>query len=583
MAYKELFDELFSRDTVKPKETSIGGILIKKANAKTISYTHKHRGQWFKPEYNFKEIQIAQDTDSYLYRAIKKKLDRLTVAGFTFSSENQESLEYVKFRLRYMELATKKIFSNLINELALDLLRYNNCVWGKIRSDESPGNRRVSVDGQEVKPIAGYYTIPMENIEFKTYKNGELKKLLEKLPGGDYTQEYLPQDVIHFSINKKPGFAVATPDIYPALDDIALLRRIEENVEELIETNLFPVYHYSVGNDQYPEVVGPTGKKESTAVRDTLEDLPPGGFIVTDHRHSIEAIGSESKALRIDYYLDYFKKRVFSAIGTTAVDMGEGDSSNKSTASTISKTMMLDIEALQRHIKSMIESYVFDEILLENGVDILDEKNRVSFDFGIIDNEAKLAYDNSRQQLYTANLITHSEARRDLGELPFTKEQEEDTFYRKYGEPNALISAMGPGSAASEALAKAEASNITPEEVASEKAFTEKQAKATVATVGVGIPGAAKSPSGTGSARASAAKAKPSNQHGTRPSAKLNRDLSITLGKDSYQVAIPEDLKDEEVLRWKTSTESLYNRLKDTSIDSNLYLATALHRLLGDF
>jgi hypothetical protein len=245
--------------------------------------------------------------------------------------------------------------------------------------------------------------------------------------------------------------------------------------------------------------------------------------------------------------------------------------------------MMLDIEALQRHIKSMIESYVFDEILLENGVDILDEKNRVSFDFGIIDNEAKLAYDNSRQQLYTANLITHSEARRDLGELPFTKEQEEDTFYRKYGEPNALISAMGPGSAASEALAKAEASNITPEEVASEKAFTEKQAKATAATVGVGIPGAAKSPSGTGSARASAAKAKPSNQHGTRPSAKLNRDLSITLGKDSYQVAIPEDLKDEEVLRWKTSTESLYNRLKDTSIDSNLYLATALHRLLGDF
>ena len=67
--------------------------------------------------------------------------------------------------------------------------------------------------------------------------------------------------MIHIYMHKKPGFAMGTPEAAPVLDDIALLRRIEENVEELIESNLFPLFHYSVGSDEFPERYGPDGRR----------------------------------------------------------------------------------------------------------------------------------------------------------------------------------------------------------------------------------------------------------------------------------------------------------------------------------
>ena len=55
---------------------------IKKASNRGFSYTERHRGQWFRPEYDLGEIQIAQDTDGYLFRSHAKKLNRFLTAGW---------------------------------------------------------------------------------------------------------------------------------------------------------------------------------------------------------------------------------------------------------------------------------------------------------------------------------------------------------------------------------------------------------------------------------------------------------------------------------------------------------------------
>ena len=54
------------------------------------------------------------------------------------------------------------------------------------------------------------------------------------MPSGD-EKFFQPDEGIHFYDNRKPGVAMGTPEIVPVLDDIALLRRIEENVEDLLE------------------------------------------------------------------------------------------------------------------------------------------------------------------------------------------------------------------------------------------------------------------------------------------------------------------------------------------------------------
>lgn len=398
------------------KMTPGGG--LKKINSKSISYTERHRGMWFRPEYDLGEIQIAQDTDSYLFKSIQKKKNRFLIAGWDIVGQDQEIVSYMKRRIKEIEYVSKKPFELLMTETFTDICRYSNAMWVKVRNKySSSGKEREEVGGKKVEPVAGYFILPFETLLFKTKRNGDIKKIQQKTPSGDY-KEFFPTDVIHFYDNKKPGFAMGTPELVPVLDDIALLRRLEENVESLIESNLYPLFHYKIGSDAYPERYSPSGVKESDIVRSTIEYMPAGGVYISDHRHKIDAIGSEGRALRIEGYLDYFKKRVFAGLGISSVDMGEGDTANRSTANTLSKSAIQDVEAIQKMLKIFIEFFVFDELLMEGGYDPIAEENKVEIQFGVIDKEERSKTENQTIQLWLNNLITETEARKNLGMSP---------------------------------------------------------------------------------------------------------------------------------------------------------------------
>lgn len=512
---------------IKPPKLTPSG--IKKVRDRGISYTHRHRGQWFRPEYDFSEIQIVQDVDSYTARALKKKVDRLLIAGWDFTGMNDESVDYIKRRISFMEIATNKPFSILVNETAMDLIRFGNCMWAKSRDDDkSPGAIRKDIRGVKLDPVAGYHILPFETLEFKTSENGELKKVSQNLRDGK-KKEFAVADTIHFYTNKKPGFSVGTPELFPALDDIALLRRLEENVEDLIESNLFPVFHYQVGSDSFPERYGPDGSKETDLVKQTIEYMPPGAVYVSDHRHTITAIGSESKALRMEMYLEYFKKRVFAAIGVSAIDLGEG-SANRSTASTLSKGMLMDIEALQTILKTFIDFYVIAELLLEGGYNVLDEKMKVGIQFGVVDKEERMGVENHQAQLFMQNAITQTELRKELRLRPLVDEDRKDTHFELYTLPIAnLKTAVGEGANAS-----------------------------------------------------STSKANPSNQHGTRTSPKLTHDITITSGDKTLKLSISQNIPQYITDNWKSKVVRRYNELADTGVTLDTIAYNMLPRLNQD-
>jgi hypothetical protein len=552
---------------------------IKKVKDKAISYTQRHRGNWFRPEYDFDEIQIVQDTDSYVSRSIKKKLDRFITAGFEFVAKNDAPLTYIKQRIAEMEIATNKPFNILMAELAHDIVRYNNCMWAKTRDNlRSSGKIRTDIRGVELEPVAGYHLLPFETLEFKTRPNGELKKLMQSMGDGK-KKEFFPADVVHFYTNKKPGFCVGTPDLYTAIDDVALLRRIEENVEDLIETNLFPVYHYRIGSDAFPERYGPNGVKETDIVRKNIEYMPPGGVYISDHRHEIASIGSESKALRIDFYLDYFKSRVFSALGVSPIDMGEGGESNRSTASTLSKGMMMDVEALQAMIAIFINFFVITELLLEGGFNPLDEEDKVEIQFGVVDREERIAFENQQSQLFMNNAITQTELRKALRKRPLTSEDHEDTNYARYTEPLALIKATGATGLGEDVLAGVETSNVTPAAAASSKKIIKENNKK-AATAG----------SNTKTNKSLTNKVQPKNQHGTRSSAKLTSDVALECEdyvhcievnyKDEYiKLNVNGDIKQEVVDCWSSMVIERYNDLADYKVSLYAVASNLLPRL----
>lgn len=433
--FEILATRIFNKDRNSPIETTkLSGVKVKRINGRAMSYADRHRGSWFKPEYDLTEIQIAQDTDAFLFKAIQKKVQRFILAGWEFVGNDKETVKYINYRIKEIEAVSGMPFNLLMADLAHDLVRYSNCAWVKSRNKDASSGKVIKVGDKEIEPVAGYFILPFETLWFKVKQNGELKKVLQKQPGNALSKEFSPKDIIHFYTNKKPGFTMGTPEILPVLEDIALLRRLEENIEEMIDSNLHPLYHYTVGSDMMPERYGPDGIKESDLVRNTIEYMPSGGIFVSDHRHKIEAIGSEGKALKIKEYLEYFKKRVYAGLGVSPMDMGESDTANRSTANALSKIAIQDVEALQRNIKTFIETYVISELLAEGGYQdaILDPDKMVYIKFGAVDKEEKIKLENQVLQLWLNNLLSETEARVKLGERPIAEKDKEELYQILY-------------------------------------------------------------------------------------------------------------------------------------------------------
>lgn len=571
---RELIDDLLSKfENRRPTQKQLSDAVrsmtpppAKRVTDRTFAYSQRHRGQWFRPEYDFDEIQIAQDTDSYMFRAIQKKVNRVICAGMTFVGADENAVLYVNQRILHMSMATQKPFQQVVWDVFHDLFRYSNCMLAKKRDrNRSMGKVRKDFSGIEVDPVAGYFVLPFETLEFKTKANGDYKKVMQKMPDGR-KKEFDPRDVVHFYTNKKPGFTVGTPELFPALDDIALLRRIEENVEDLIEANLFPVFHYKVGNDNFPERYGPDGTKESDVVKQTIEYMPAGGIYVSDHRHKIEAVGSEGRALRIDFYVNYFKNRALAALGTSAVDMGEGGAANRSTASTMSKGMIMDVEAMTCVVKQFIEFYIITELLLEGGFNPLDPQQMVHVKFGVIDKEERRADENQQIQLFNANLRTMQEVRSSLGDRPYTDEDYNDSYYKRFQEPLAMLKVMGGNPAAAMALGEHPVSNINSEEV--RKAEETKAAATQERSEKNALENTVKN------------KAMPANQHGSRASAKTTEDILIADGNGELHV-IPCDFYADPatISQWGEQVVSRYSDLSNNDISFTSVAKTMLWRL----
>ena len=496
---------------------SFGG--VKKISSRGLAYSEKNRGQWVKPEYDLQELQIAQDTDSYIFRAVQMKVERFMLAGWEFVSLDDDILAYVKERIYEIESVSGIPFPILLKQTAQDLIRYSNCMWVKVRNaDASSGSARPSSSGSTIEPVAGYFILPFETLQFKLKANGEIKKIMQKMPGTGISKEYSPQDVIHFYTNRKPGFAMGTPELTPVIADAELLRNLEENIEELIHSALYPVWHWRVGNDNLPERVDPYGNKETDIVKKTIEYMPAGGIFVTDHRHEIKAQGSEGRALRAEGYLSYFKQRLFSGLGVSGVDMGEGDSANKATAQVLSNTAIQHIEALQLTMKIFLENFVVNELVLEKNstFPLHDPERKVQIKFGTIDKEAKTKLENQTIQLFSNKLLTESEARKKLGERPMREEDRELTYFKLYEEPLAMLKSIAQP-AATEALVENNSSGVS-------RAGASKQERLAQQSNERGRPA---SPSSEGQRSLSNSKSRPSNQYGTRSSPKFTKDVNF--------------------------------------------------------
>jgi len=482
--------------TVVPSTLPVSKIVPISPKSLTYAQTYNFgRGSFQAGEYDLSEIGKVEDTDSYVRKAFQKRLALMFKEGFSYRGSNANTIRYIKTRMAQIAEASQIPSSDLLRRVSASLIRTSNAYLVKVRNDKASGGaKRKSPGGKMLKPVAGYFPAAPETMKYEVDANtGNITKWKQELPDGKYV-EFATEDVVHFITNRREGFHLGVPDLVPVIDDIRTLRHIEENVELLVYQYLFPLFHYKVGTESAPAGYTEDGRKEIDVVLEQIKYMPSEGAIVTPERHEINAIGSEGRALRAEGYLTHFKKRVFSGLGVSDVDMGESDTSNRATALTLSRQLVDSVKAIQDELESQWDQKVINELLLEStfGDMVLEEENRVHLQFHEIDLNSKVELAKHNTDLFKANGITWDEYRSSLGlepiQVPETAEDQDPmkypewfkTYWKLFEEPLNLIRAVDePYTAAAKAMAesrsismtKKQTGEATQETVAAEKAM----------------------------------------------------------------------------------------------------------------
>lgn len=387
--------------------------------------------QTFVPsEYNLSEISLIEDGESYVRQAFQKKTSLMFKEGEVFTGLNEETINYIKTRIRQIEYVTNIPWRTLLKQTGRELISKSNFFWVKVRKEKHSGGK---LGVQKKKPIAGYFPMGAENVFVKKDEFGRVIEYEQRLPGKK-TKKFKPEDVIHFRCDVKPGFTFGTPRIIPVIPDIQALRRLEENVEILFYQTLFPVFQYKVGTETKPAstVTLPDGQvlDEVDYVRSLIQNMPSEGGIVTPERHNIEYIGANGQIPNYQNVLQYFKSRVLAGLGISAIDIGDGDTSNRATADSLSKALIDSVKDYQAVMEDIINSQVITELLLEGGFrfDPLVDENFVKIRFKEIDIEEQMKKNVNAQLLFNSDIWDINETREVTGKQPLEERQEDMMF-----------------------------------------------------------------------------------------------------------------------------------------------------------
>lgn len=381
---------------------------------------YMHRGNFVEPEYNLADVGRLEDTDSYVRQAFDKKVALMFKEGYAIAGRNDQVVKYVEARLEQISQASGIPFEKFMRDLGSALVRKNNAIFLKVRKlKASGGSRRKLLTGTIVDPVAGYFTIAPETMRPKLIK-GKIVAWKQIMPDGTESDEMQPIDVVHIPYQVKDGFLFATPGIIPVIDDLRALRKLEENTELLVYQHLFPLLHYVVGTKDRPATIGPDGVDEIDRAREQIELMPAEGGIVTSERHEIKLIGAEGRALRVETYIEHWKKRVFAGLGVSAVDFGEGETANRATSDNMSRNLVDSVKDIQKVLALYINKFVIDELLAEStfGAEVFKPEHRCQLIFKEIDIDAQVKKENHNADLFTKNVLGLNETRARIGAEP---------------------------------------------------------------------------------------------------------------------------------------------------------------------
>lgn len=508
-----------------------------------VNYYYTGRTNFEPAPYDFDRIIQAIDTDSYVKQAIGKYQELFWKEGWQIIGENQDAVSYLYQRIDYMEIAMKKPFLEFLYELSDQLFKFSNVFIVKARADLSEYFPRALNAVGAAQPIVGYYIIPTEQTRILRDKHNKAKAFLQRTN----PLTYAPTDrdprwdadkVIHLYFDRKPGRAFGTPFLSNVLDDVVALRQMEEDIQNLVHRELFPLYKYRIGTADQP-----AEPEEIDQAAMEIEALRSEGGLILPYRHDVEVIGTGNQAMDATSYLEHFKERVAIGLGVAPHHIGMTlNGGNRSVTERLDTALYDKVKNYQKKFAEMVRVNILNELLFEGGFDPLvnpienSMSDRCYFKFNEIDVDTQVKKETHIIQKYVNSLITIDEARIKLGENP---EVDTDNMF------SAIQAKIQTDSALAQAKAQAEINSPAQPKIRDAVMDADKQEPAKK-----GQRNAPSSRRGPGNVM------RPQNQQGRVTSPDIKRSDNSWIGvvenllQDQYNVQITEDdnvIKDKKI------------------------------------
>lgn len=380
--------------------------------------------------YNFPRIIQAADTDSYVKQAFSKYGELFWKEGWDIVGENPEAVDYLWQRIDYFEIAMNRPFQDFLDSVADNLFKFHNCFIVKSRGDLNEFFPTKLEGLSDKDPVIGYYVLPTEQVEIVRDKNNQPRWYRQRTDivsssSSIFTAsetkfpQWKAEEVIHLYRDKKDGRAFGTPFINAALDDVIAVRQLEEDAQNVCHREVFPFYKYKIGTDDHP-----ASDEEVEKARVELESMRSEGGLIMPHRHDVEVIGGEGKALDISAYMIQFKERLATGLGLYPHHLGMTAQVNRDATDRLDTALYDRIKKYQRYFADAIRFYMFNEILMEGGFDPTDNpkekgtSDRCTMRFSEIDVDTQVKKDANAINKATSGMQTIPEARMDMRMKP---------------------------------------------------------------------------------------------------------------------------------------------------------------------
>ena len=383
------------------------------------------------PEYNLLEPYTLLDVEGIFLNALKRMHALSFRNGVEWVAEKEANVKYIKKRTEVLGYVMGTTFEQHLKEVLWHLLICSNCIVVKIRDTSKSGGTANAKNGNKV-PVAGYTIVPPQTIFPYMDGFGQIAWWRRFYKDGRPYRDYLPEDIVHYRWDVKPGHLFGCPRVYSVRDDIYALRRLEENAELLLMRHLFPLFHIKVGSDAFLVEFLPDGSSELDAVRMAIQNMPKEGVLVTEHRVEVDVHGAEGKGIDPHPLIDHYKSRVYIGLGVSSIDVGEGDTANHSTADNVSQNLKDRVKADMATFGSMVKMNVVKEMFEEHPDEKISVQNAVA-DVSLatheIDVDAQIKLETHAANMYNTGIHTRTEARKQARKNPLTKEQESDLHF----------------------------------------------------------------------------------------------------------------------------------------------------------